>query len=118
VENRSSIRSVQESLTSARRCASGSSRPVQGRHPWAVLATEEVLEGPAGACERGVTVQILDDRRRDLEPRTLLAVSARVASVLDVAQTGTVTARDRPQGGPLAVTICASGRGQAAVTRR
>ncbi|MBT2549606.1 hypothetical protein [Arthrobacter sp. ISL-65] len=73
-----------------------------------VLATEEVLEAARRARERGVTVQILDDSPRDFEPRTLAAVSQKVASVLDEARTGTVTARARPQGGRLAVTIVAS----------
>jgi hypothetical protein len=73
------------------------------------LATEEVLEAARRARERGVKVRILDDRKQDLEPRTLAAVSAGVASVLDDAHTGTVTARARPQGGPVAVTVIASG---------
>jgi hypothetical protein len=108
VESRSSIRSVQESLTTTRRCASSFIEArfrdeIRGR----VLATEEVLEAARRARERGVTVQILDDRRQDLEPRTLAAVSEDVASI-DGAQTGTVTARARPQGGSLAVTIYAS----------
>jgi hypothetical protein len=74
-----------------------------------VLTTEEVLEEAHKARERGVTVQIMDDRRQDLEPRTLAAVSEDVAGIIDGAQTGTVTARARPQGGSLAVTIYASG---------
>jgi hypothetical protein len=73
-----------------------------------VLATEEVLETARRARKRGVTLQILDDRRQDLEPRTLAAVSEDVAGILDGAQTGTCHAKARPQGGSLAVTICAS----------
>jgi hypothetical protein len=73
-----------------------------------VLATAEVVEAARKARERGVTVQLLDDRRQALTPRMLAAVSERVVSVLNQARTGTVTARARPQGGGLAVTIYAS----------
>lgn len=73
-----------------------------------VLATTEVVEAARRARERGVTVQLLDDRRQELTPRMLAAVSERVVSILNQARTGTVTARARPQGGELAVTIFAS----------
>ncbi|MFC9352890.1 hypothetical protein [Arthrobacter sp. NPDC057013] len=73
-----------------------------------VLATAEVVEAARKARERGVTVQLLDDRRQDLTPRMLAAVSERVVNILNQARTGTVTARARPQGGKLAVTIFAS----------
>ncbi|CAN7342638.1 hypothetical protein [Arthrobacter sp. LjRoot14] len=73
-----------------------------------VLATAEVVEAARRARERGVTVQLLDDRRQDLTPRVLAAVSERVVSILNQARAGTVTARARPQGGELAVTIVAS----------
>jgi hypothetical protein len=73
-----------------------------------VLATAEVVEAARKARERGVTVQLLDDRRQDLAPRMLAAVSERVVSILNQARTGTVTARARPEGGALAVTIYAS----------
>ena len=73
-----------------------------------VLATAEVVEAARKARERGVTVQLLDDRRQELAPRVLAAVSERVVSILNQARTGTVTARARPQGGELAVTIFAS----------
>ncbi|MCY1556566.1 hypothetical protein D9M68_933260 [compost metagenome] len=55
-----------------------------------------------------MTVQLLDDRRQDLTPRVLAAVAERVVSILNQARAGTVTARARPQGGELAVTIVAS----------
>lgn len=73
-----------------------------------VLATAEVVEAARKARERGVTVQLLDDRRQELAPRMLAAVSERVVSILNQARSGTVTARARPQGGELAVTIYAS----------
>lgn len=73
-----------------------------------VLATSEVVEAARKARERGVTVQLLDDRRQELAPRMLAAVSERVVSILNQARTGTVTARARPHGGKLAVTIYAS----------
>jgi hypothetical protein len=79
------------------------------RLPRARPRAEEVLEAARRARERGVTVQILDDRRQDLEPRTLAGVSEDVAGILDGVQTGTVTARARPQDDPLAATIYASG---------
>ncbi|ALV42404.1 hypothetical protein AU252_15635 [Pseudarthrobacter sulfonivorans] len=73
-----------------------------------VLATAEVVEAARRARQRGVTVQLLDDRRQNLTPRTLAAVSERVVSILNQARTGTVTARARPQGGDQAVTIYAA----------
>jgi len=73
-----------------------------------VLATDEVVEAARRARERGVTVQLLDDRRQDLAPRMRAAVSERVVNILNQARTGTVTARARPEGGALAVTIYAS----------
>ena len=73
-----------------------------------VLATDEVVEAARHARERGVTVQLLDDRRQDLAPRMLAAVSDRVVKILNDARTGTVTARARPEGGTLAVTIYAA----------
>lgn len=73
-----------------------------------VLATAEVVDAARKARERGVTVQLLDDRRQELAPRMLAAVSERVVSVLNQARSGTVTARARPQGGEFAVTIFAS----------
>lgn len=73
-----------------------------------VLATAAVVEAARKARERGVTVQLLDDRREDLAPSMLAAVSERVVSILDQARSGTVTARAKPQGRELAVTIYAS----------
>ncbi|MFF1254761.1 hypothetical protein ACFVYC_20000 [Pseudarthrobacter sp. NPDC058329] len=73
-----------------------------------VLATDEVVDAARRARERGVTVQLLDDRRQELAPRTLAAVSESVVNVLNRARTGTVTARARPEGGAQAVTIYAS----------
>ncbi|WP_458115967.1 hypothetical protein [Arthrobacter sp. D2-10] len=73
-----------------------------------VLATSEVVEAARRARERGITVQLLDDRRQDLAPRVLAAASERVVSILNDARSGTVTARARPQGSKLAVTIFAS----------
>ena len=73
-----------------------------------VLATAEVVEAARKARERGVTVQLLDDRRQELAPRVLAAVSEGVVSILNQARAGTVTARARPQGGELAVTVVAS----------
>jgi len=73
-----------------------------------VLATAEVVEAARSARQRGVTVQLLDDRRQNLTPRMLAAVTEHVVSILNQARTGTVTARARPQGGDLAVTIYAA----------
>lgn len=73
-----------------------------------VLATAEVVEAARSARQRGVTVQLLDDRRQNLTPRMLAVVSDHVVRILDHARTGTVTARARPQGGELAVTIYAA----------
>ncbi|SEP85850.1 hypothetical protein [Arthrobacter sp. OV608] len=73
-----------------------------------VLATAQVVEAARNARQRGVTVQLLDDRRENLTPRMLAVVTERVVSILDQARTGTVTARARPQGGELAVTIYAA----------
>jgi hypothetical protein len=73
-----------------------------------VLATAEVVEAARSARQRGVTVQLLDDRRQNLTPPMLAAVSEHVVRILDQARTGTVTARARPQGGDLAVTIYAA----------
>ncbi|WP_159828971.1 hypothetical protein [Arthrobacter sp. 9AX] len=73
-----------------------------------VLATAEVVEAARNARQRGITVQLLDDRRQNLTPRMLAAVSEHVVSILNQARTGTVTARARPQGGKLAVTIYAA----------
>jgi hypothetical protein len=77
-----------------------------------VLATEEVLEAARRARERGVTVRLLDDRRQDLAPRVLAAVSEKVVSILNQARGGAVTARARPSGGNAAVTILASREGE------
>lgn len=73
-----------------------------------VLATAEVVEAARSARQRGVTVQLLDDRRQNLTPRMLAAVTEQVVRILNQASTGTVTARARPQGGDLAVTIYAA----------
>jgi hypothetical protein len=74
-----------------------------------VLATDEVVAAARRARERGVTVQILDDRRQDLAPRMPVAVSERVVNILNQTMSGTVTARARPRGGRSAVTILSSG---------
>lgn len=74
-----------------------------------VLATDEVVAAARRARERGVTVQILDDRRQALAPRMLAAVSERVVNILNQTTSGTVTARARPKGGRSAVTILSSG---------
>ncbi|ABM06520.1 hypothetical protein [Paenarthrobacter aurescens] len=81
-----------------------------------VLATEEVLEAARRARERGVTVRLLDDRRQELAPRLLAAVSERVVSILNQAPGGTVTARARPEGGATAVTILSLDNDQAVPT--
>ncbi|TSE15686.1 hypothetical protein B1A87_007000 [Arthrobacter sp. KBS0703] len=73
-----------------------------------VLATQEVLEAARKARERGVTVQLLDDRRQELTPQMLAAATATIISVLNQARSGTVTARAKPKGGATAVTIFAS----------
>jgi hypothetical protein len=73
-----------------------------------VLATADVVEAARKARERGVNVQLVDDRRQELTPRLLAAVSEQVVSILNQASSGTVTARARPQGGEFAVTIYAS----------
>lgn len=73
-----------------------------------LLATDEVVEAARRARERGVTVQLLDDRRQDLTPRTMAAVSEKVVSMLNQARGGSVTARARPQGAATAVTILAT----------
>ena len=73
-----------------------------------VLATAEVVAAARRARERGVTVQLLDDRRQELTPKMLAAVSERVVSILNQTRSGTVTARLRPQGGSTGVTILSS----------
>lgn len=74
-----------------------------------VLATVEVVEAARKARERGVTVRLLDDRRRDMSPKLLASVSEKVVAVLNQARSGTVTARAKPTGGAMAVTILSSG---------
>ncbi len=81
-----------------------------------VLATAEVVEAARSARQRGVTVQLLDDRRHHLTPRMMAAVSEQVVRILNQAHTGTVTARARPQGGDSAVTIYAAPDGTADAT--
>ncbi|MDP9905612.1 hypothetical protein [Arthrobacter bambusae] len=73
-----------------------------------VLVTSEVVAAARRARERGVTVQLLDDRHQELAPRMLAAVSERIVSLLNQARGGTITARVRPQGGNTTVTILAS----------
>lgn len=73
-----------------------------------VLATTEVVDAARRARDRGVRVQLLDDRREQLAPGTLHAVSAAVVDVLNQARSGLVTVRARPAGGSTAVTLYAS----------
>lgn len=73
-----------------------------------VLATTEVVDAARRARDRGVKVQLLDDRREQLAPGTLSTVSAAVVEVLNQARSGLVTVRARPAGGSTAVTLYAS----------
>ena len=69
------------------------------------LATAEVIDAARRARQRGVTVELLDDVRQNLTPRMLATVSENVVSVLNKARGGCVTARAKPRGGALTVTI-------------
>lgn len=72
------------------------------------LATDNVLEAAWGARKRGVTVHLIDDGGEDLSPGLLTRAADKVITVLDQANTGTVTVRIKPAGGAYAVTIFAS----------
>ncbi|WP_285244196.1 hypothetical protein [Pseudarthrobacter sp. fls2-241-R2A-127] len=72
------------------------------------LATDHVLEAAWRARKRGVTVHLIDDGGEDLSPSLVTRAADKVISVLDQAQTGTVTVRIRLAGGASAVTIFAT----------
>lgn len=65
------------------------------------LATDELLAAAQQARERGVEVQLLDDRNEELDARFLEQVAEAVLEVLAAARAGEVTVRVRP-GGPRA----------------
>ena len=69
------------------------------------LATERILESAGWARERGVEVQLLDDRNEDLDPGFLERVTDAVLEVLETAAAGEVTVRVRPAGKHATVSI-------------
>lgn len=69
------------------------------------LATEEILESAGRARERGVEVQLLDDRNEDLDPAFLARVTLAVLEVLEQAHAGEVVVRVRPAGTRATVSI-------------
>lgn len=72
------------------------------------LATENVLAAAEKARKRGVTVHLIDDGKEELSPGLVARASEKVITVLDQAETGTVTVRIKPVSGSSAVTIFAS----------
>ena len=70
-----------------------------------VLATEEVMAAARRARERGVTVELLDDRRQNLDDRLSATISESLIAVLNDARTGRVVARATPRGTNNAATI-------------
>lgn len=69
------------------------------------IATPYILELARAARDRGVAVDILDERGQPLPPRVLEATTEQLAEVLNHAQCGVVTIRAFPQGDPTAVFI-------------
>lgn len=69
------------------------------------ISTPELLEATRRARERGVSVDILDERGSALPERILRIVGRESAAVLDAAQAGSVTIRAFPADDPTAVLI-------------
>ncbi len=76
---------------------------VRGR----TLATPEILHAARQARARGVKVDILDDRKRELPEKILSEASSQLAATLGRAQQGTVNGRVLPAGSGIAVTVLA-----------
>ncbi|WP_016996206.1 hypothetical protein [Kocuria atrinae] len=69
------------------------------------IATPYILEITRTARDRGVRVDILDERGQPLPPKVMEATTEQVAEVLNHAQCGVVTIRAFPKGDPTAVFI-------------
>ena len=69
------------------------------------IATPYILELARAARDRGVVVDILDERGQPLPPRVLEATTEQLAEVLNYAHRGVVTIRAFPEGDPAAVFI-------------
>ena len=69
------------------------------------IATPYILEITRTARDRGVVVDILDERGQRLPPKVMEATTEQVAEVLNHAQCGVVTIRAFPKGDPTAVFI-------------
>lgn len=69
------------------------------------IATPYILELARTARDRGVAVDILDERGQPLPPKVLDATTEQLTEVLNHAQGGVVTIRAFPQGDPTAVFI-------------
>lgn len=69
------------------------------------IATPYILEITRTARDRGVVVDILDERGQPLPPKVMEATTEQVAEVLNHAQCGVVTIRVFPEGDPTAVFI-------------
>ncbi|WP_437770478.1 hypothetical protein [Arthrobacter sp. KNU40] len=76
---------------------------VRGR----VLATRQVLASARAARERGVSVEIFDDRETALPTAVEREVLVQLVGALDRAENGFVKARALPRGQDIAVTILA-----------
>lgn len=69
------------------------------------IATPYILEITRTARDRGVRVDILDERGQPLPPKVMEATTEQVAEVLNHARCGVVTIRAFPKGDPTAVFI-------------
>ena len=69
------------------------------------IATPYILELARAARDRGVVVDILDERGQPLPPRVLEATTEQLAEILNHAHCGVVTIRAFPKGDPTAVFI-------------
>lgn len=69
------------------------------------ISTPDLLDATRRARERGVSVDILDERGSVLPPHILRVVGRSSAGVLDAAQAGSVTIRAFPADDPIAVLI-------------
>lgn len=69
------------------------------------IATPYILELARTARDRGVVVDILDERGQPLPPRVLEATTEQLAEILNHAHCGVVTIRAFPKGDPTAVFI-------------
>lgn len=69
------------------------------------IATPYILEITRTARDRGVRVDILDERGQPLPPKVMEATTEQVAEVLNHAQCGVVTIRAFPKDDPTAVFI-------------